>query len=472
MGRCAPETGCHHVNLQGKLFASNFVEDVYQGTKNPRVFLARNAFQPDSGEREWYQHGYNLSEAIEMADQYQHDKADDCYVTTHGYTFGRRTKDGFKFGRRTTSDVNQLTGFYVDFDYYDTKYAHLSVAELCDLVLSENPWLPEPTMIMSSGKGSWMFWKFQRVLYLTKNTEQWDYLAQWQTSQTFLVSQLKKYGADPKCCDAARVVRLPETINSKNKRKAEAWETGTTYKFGDIKGAISARYRELNPKQIMLPRKRKRTNNVSSLFNWYSLANHRMNDLKLLASLRGGRLSDHRRMTSWIYAVSAAHYCRTEDSLRAEVSSYIKGHMVDPNKYLRTVNYESTVERFNAHMELRLQGMNPKQIAKKLGWSNDLYTNSHKYIIRTLDITTAEQRKMKVIIGKDEKKQRKAKENLKAARKAGVPTREQYDNERSRVKAQNVSEALRMRLDGLSTSRISITMGVTDRTVKRWLKEA
>tara|TARA_R110002153_G_C13324382_1_gene497387 strand:- start:1089 stop:2441 length:1353 start_codon:yes stop_codon:yes gene_type:complete len=449
------------VNLQGKLFASNFVEDVYRGTKNPRVHLARNVFQPDSGEREWFQSGYNLSEAIEMAEQYQQDKADDCYVTTHGY----------KFGRRTTSDVNQLTGFYVDFDYYDTEYSHLSVAELCDLVLAENPWLPEPTMVMSSGKGSWMFWKFQRVLYLTKNTEKYYYLAQWQTTQTFLVSQLKKYGADPKCCDAARVVRLPETINSKNGRKAEAWETGTTYKFGDIKGAISTRYKELNPKQVMLPRTEKRTNNVSPLFNWYSLAHNRMNDLKMLATLRGGRLSDHRRMAAWIYAVSAANYCRTEDSLRAEVSSFIKGHMTEPEKNLRTINYESTVKRFNAHMELRLQGMSPKQIEKQLGASNDIYKTSHKYIIRILEITPAEQRKMKVIIGKDEKKIRDAKRKNTERRAAGVPTRSEYDNEASRVRAQNVLDAVRLRLDGLSVRQIGVTMGKGVGTVHRWLKE-
>jgi hypothetical protein len=453
------------VNLQGKLFASTFVEDVYKGTRNPKLFLARNAFQPESGEREWSQHGCNLADAVELASQYQHDNADDCYVTTHGY--------GFR-GNRTTSSVNQLTGFYVDFDYYDTEYAHLSVTDLLDLVLSENPWLPEPTMVMSSGKGCWMFWKFQRVVHLTENTAQWNYLAQWQTSQTFLVSQLKKYGADPKCCDAARVVRLPETINSKNGRKAEAWETGTTYKFGDIKKAISTRYRELNPKQILLPdkAKSKRPNRkVSFLFNWYSLADKRMNDLKTLASLRGGRLSDHRRMAAWCYAVAATNYCRTEDSLRSEVSSFISNYMTEPEKNLKTINYESTVKRFNNHMELRLQGMTPKQIEAELGASNDMYTNSHNYIVNVLAITPAEQRKMKVIIGKAEKKIRDAKRKDKERREAGIPTRSEYDNERSRVKAESVSEALRLRASGLSVRQIGVTMGRGIGTIHRWLKE-
>ena len=59
----------------------------------------------------------------------------------------------------------------------------------------------------------------------------------------------------------------------------------------------------------------------------------------------------------------------------------------------------------------------------------------------------------------------------KERREAGIPTRSEYDNERSRVKAENVSEALRLRASGLFVPQIAKTMGVAERTIKRWLKE-
>lgn len=459
------------MNLQKKLFASSFAADVYEKTNNARMFLTRNVLQPESGEREWFQKGVTLSLGMELAHRYQEQKADDCYMSTHGFGWDKGTG-------RSTSSVNQLTGFYVDFDYYDSEYAHLSVTELCDLVLSENPWIPHPTMVMSSGKGCWMFWKFQRVVHLTENTAKWNYLAQWQTSQTFLVSQLKKYGADPKCCDAARVVRLPETINSKTGNKAEAWETGQTYKFGDIKKAISARYRELNPKHDLLPSDSKsetktkgKHQKVSYIFSLYSLTWARMQDLKTLAHLRGGRFSEHRRMAAYVYAVAASKYCKTEHSLRTEVDSFISGYLTNPLTQLRTINYESTVKRFRNHHELKAQGKTDKQINSELDPSKNLYRNSTKYIVNVLAITPAEQRKMKTLIGVDEKRSRNTINKRQKRREAGVLPRDEYNDHRQRAKAEKASEALRLRQNGYSMGDIGIMMGVSKATVHTWLSE-
>ena len=461
------------MNHQGQLlpYAGDLMGNLHKNSRQPRVFLARNAYQPESGVREWSQHGLTLVAAIDLANEYQQAKMDDCYFTPHGYGWERRTG-------KTVSSVTQLTCFWVDFDYYNTEYSHLSAGDFAALVCRENSWMPEPTFISDSGKGCWMYWKFQRPVHLTENTAKWNFLAQWQTAQVFLVSQLVKYGADSNCCDAARVVRLPETINSKNGRKAEVWESGQSYKFGDIKKIISARFRELNPKRQLLPSdqpklktkpKKASTSKVSDIFTWNHLAWKRMLDLKKLAVLRGGRLTDNRRMAAWAYAVAAANYCRDEQSLRAEVTGFINGYLANPERKIETINYESTVNRFKNHLELRQLGMNKDEIRKKLGYSKDKYQNTTKYIIKTLGVTEAEQRKLQVIIGQSEKNRRDLIRKERERREAGCKTREEYNDQRKRSMAENVSEALILFAKHQSIREVAKVMGRSKTTVHRWI---
>ena len=137
-----------------------------------------------------------------------------------------------------------------------------------------------------------------------------------------------------------------------------------------------------------------------------------------------------------------------------------------------TFNYQSTVDRFKQHCELKSQGYTLDEIWEMLGQgSKDLYKLTTEKIISDLAITPAEQRKMKITIGDEEYKRREALRSDKNRRKAGCKTRDEYNNERSRVKAENVSEALRLRASGLFVPQIAKTMGVADRTIKRWLKE-
>ena len=460
------------MNHQGQLlpYAGDLMGNLHKNSRQPRVFLARNAYQPESGVREWSQHGLTLVAAIDLANEYQQAKMDDCYFTPHGYGWERRTG-------KTVSSVTQLTCFWVDFDYYNTEYSHLSAGDFAALVCRENPWMPEPTFISDSGKGCWMYWKFQRPVHLTENTAKWNFLAQWQTAQVFLVSQLVKYGADSKCCDSARVVRLPETINSKNGRKAEVWESGQSYKFGDIKKIISARFRELNPKRQLLPSdqpklktkpKKASTSKVSDIFTWNHLAWKRMLDLKKLAVLRGGRLTDNRRMAAWAYAVAAANYCKDEHSLRSEVDAFISGYLTESEKKLKTINYESTVKRFNSYNELRQLGMGWEAINKQLAFHKNKYQHTTKYIVDTLEITEAEQRKLKVLIGADEKGRRNAIRMRQKRRDAGSVSRDDYIKS-SKDKA---SEALKLRLTGISVRGIAEQMGCSVGSVHGYLKKS
>ena len=457
------------MKLQRELFnnAGDFVAKIYDKTSSPRVYLAHNGLDIETNERHWNQRGYDLRSAISHANEWENDQYEDCYLSLNGYVWK-------KGAGRAVSDVSELTGFYVDFDYYKTEYADMSAGDFAQMVCNENPWLPVPTIVEDSGKGCWMIWKFIKTLHLNAKV---DWLQQWQTQQVFLVDQLRPYGADPACCDAARVMRMAGTVNSKTKRTAEAWESGQSYYFGSLKKVFNAKYKELNPERNLVPEARKQKQQktggkVSSLFTWYNLAWLRMDDFKTLARLRGGRHSDHRNMVIWCYAVAAANYCKDEHSLRSEVEAFINGYVTESEKKLKRINYESTVKRFNSYNELRQLGMGWEAINKQLGFHKNKYQHTTKYIVKTLEITESEQRKLKVLIGADEKRHRNTTSRRTKRREDGVQARDNYDKERQAKVSVKASEALRLRLDGMSVRAIAEQMECSVGSVHGYLKKS
>jgi hypothetical protein len=472
MDWCIAEIGWHQMSLQGQLFnnAGDWVGDMYEKTASPRVYLARNAIQPETGKRQFWHKGHSIKSAIVEANNWQSFEEDDCYATMNGFAWDKETG-------RTVSSVTQLTCFYVDFDYYKIpEYSHLSAIDFASLVLKENSWLPQPTTVTDSGSGLWMYWQFKRPPKLNSKTN-YKWMPAWQGAQSFLVDSLKPFGADSACRDAARVVRMPETINSKTGRTTHSWRTGDRYEFNDLTNVIRDQKKVVAAKSAEQRKfkSKKKSNTVHSAMGHirtpYTLHWGRMKDYEKLADLRGGLLYEHRRTILWFYAVSAAWYCNDEESLRSEVEQFCKSYLGNPDDYV-TFNYQSTVDRFKQHCELKSQGYTLDEIWEMLDQgSKDLYKLTSKRIITDLEITSAEQRKMKVTIGPEEYKRRDALRSANNRRKRGCKTRDEYNDQRKRSTAENVSEALRLRASGLSVRQIGLTMGRGVGTVHRWLSE-
>lgn len=452
------------VNLQGSLDlgAGDFVAHAHHSPKHKyrhKIWLANN----EGGT--WKQFGYSLEDAIVYADQWSQSEIIDCYVSVNGF----RWKNGADWAGRTHQDVTEIQSFYVDLDYYKLdEYKHLDPADFAALVLEENTWLPVPTMIVASGKGCWFIWGFKQPLPVNRETEKHPWLSTWQTFQDFLTGSLSKYGADPACSEAARVLRLPGTVNSKTSRLAEAWETGTRYEFNGLKRLINEQYRRQKPTRQLTPdtgpgKRWSSKGKVSSLFTWHNLAYNRMKDLQTLAHIRGGKLTEHRRMAAFYFAVSASHYCRTEQALQDEVTRYIEHCFHNPAKYLKEVNYREVVRRFNVRMGLRAEGRNPYQerLTGLLTREDDLYTLRTETIVEVLQITPAEQKRLRVLIGADEKRRRRTRKR----REAGIKPRAEYQAEAQERREQ----AQRLHAEGLSVRCISEHMGVSKSQVHRYL---
>ena len=472
--------------MQGNLAfdgAGDFLAEVFSQSDKSRVHLARNAVQPDTGERKWVPRSGSLPKMVETANSWSFYSEDDCYWGINGYSFAPEQ------WKRVWSNVKQLNGFYADFDYYKVdKYKHLSAIEFASEVLNENQWLLPPTVVIDSGNGCWMFWLFKRPPVIT---DKHDWMSQWQQYQTFMVDQLTEFGADPSCKDATRVARLPNTINSKTGRPAAGMFVGQRYDFKEIKACLRERYKFLQDQEAerkraeyeakgktFKKRKNAKSGNVvkPNSFNRtvFSLHRARMNDYRKLARLRGEKLGEHRRLIVHLYTVSAAWFCFDEASLIAEVQSFVDDCIHEPQKHRDIAQTQAEVlRRFRNHQELKRNGFDHEETRRLLkNGSDDNYWRTNERIIKDLEITRTEMRKMSTIIDDAERKKRDADGANRRRRENGVKTRAEYNDQRQAEVAEKVSEALKLRLAGLSVRAIAQQMNVSVGSVHNWLKQA
>lgn len=109
---------------------------------------------------------------------------------------------------RTAENARHINAFYVDLDFY--KYA-LSFEETLEAIefLVRTERLLEPTFIVHSGQGMYLFWQIESVPAKYKQV-----LKLFGHIQTFLIDTLKELGADPHVKDVVHVLRVPTSINT------------------------------------------------------------------------------------------------------------------------------------------------------------------------------------------------------------------------------------------------------------------
>lgn len=447
------------LNLQSNLFGGgDFVHRLHSEAPDNRVWIASN----HGGE--WYQRPHDLAGAVEAAAFMALVECDDCYVTANGFSHR---------GARAVSDVVSINSLFIDFDRYKTEYADLPLIEFIELVMRENPELPPPSLVMDSGNGCWAFWQFTKPLMLGKRTAKHGFLPQWQACQQVLVEKLAKYGADPVSADAARVVRLAGTINSKTGKLAQAWEAGRRYDFlGELKPILASKPEK--PPQMPLVGKANRGNvaSFSGRYTFLTLADDRKASIRKLAELRGGRLTDCRSRAIWAYMVESAHFCFDEHSLIAETETFIDRYITDPGRYKRGLrsNCATVIKRYRAERELRLQGSTKKQAREELGFEGRQYTFTRNYLANLLDVTPEEGEQLKAIFDQGEKRRRDQLRKERERRSKGMGLLTDHNQGQASKAAERAFQARQMVQDGMSINEVSRALGVTRQTVTRYLK--
>lgn len=397
----------------------------------------------------WQERVYPKREAIQKACQLEAAKVPNVFAGQNPMGFGKS---------RAVSNISCLANCFVDLDTYNIpELAGLDKPEILQRIIAEYPTMPRPTLFADSGRGMYLVWTFT-------TTKPASFLPAWQCIQNNLVELLSSFGADPKCRDVSRVLRVSGTENSKTLTAVGYEQIGEPVKYEELLRFSNKldKERRKRYRQVNTGRQTARVLSFNAGFgtanrNAYTLAYTRMQDFRKLASLRGGKFTDCRKTALYAYAMAAAWYCPTPDSLRNELEAFITDCFAEPALYLNRM--PSTV------MKRHQQGLEGISIL----WNGKEYDARYRVrnatLIRLLGITASEQSQLACIIDKGEKAARFNRKRKERRRQQGMVSRDQYISQAQERRQQ----AMELFAQGKSKAAIAKALGVSKTRVIAYL---
>lgn len=354
------------------------------------------------------------------------------------------TPNSFYIPIRKTGNVRHFRALYVDLDLPNIS-KHEAVWQA--YILADEGKIPRPTMAVDSGRGIHLYWRINHAPMGAWYT--------WQALQDYLYHHLRHLGADRRATDGARVLRLPNTINSRNGQMCKLLHTeNITYSMYDLREQFLG-YKK--PKQGQAPRGK-----ITHLFNSYTLHMARAQDIETLCRLRNYEVTGQRNSLLHVYAYWKGIYIRELDQL-AEVVEELNQKFTEPHSHseIQTMirSVDRAIERF-----IEYQAGNNKQVTKEMRLRGG-YWYKNDTLIEMLAITPEEQTHLKTIISTEEKYRRKNKRRNKQRRNEQGLTMHQVKMEETRA------QAIALREQGLTQQAIADILDITQARVSQLLSK-
>ncbi len=222
------------------------------------------------------------------------------------------------WGRRYTAKLAELNAVFLDLDFHThDKWQGATAPQLQAAFETalQKAGIPLPSITLHTGRGVAVIWLIKALPP--------EALKRWQGAMQAAIKFGAAFGADPACSDAARVFRLPGTINEKSKKEVlVAAATGERYCFdrladafyvavgqptrAELKKAQTERARQAKPTAA-----RKMPKGLSSAERFSQI----MQDLETIRQYYGGYIPEGMRNT-WLhlYAVCLTHCAPHRDS--------------------------------------------------------------------------------------------------------------------------------------------------------------
>ena len=352
---------------------------------------------------------------------------------------------------RSVENIRQFRSLYMDLDSIegDKHYITYKIFEL-----AEKEEIPKPTMISDSGRGLHVYWRIKNAPYGALNT--------WQELQDMLYYKLKKYGADRKATDGARVLRLPNTINSKNNAICRVLyiDDEIEYTMYDLR----EKYLSYNHKKIIAAAKKENNKVITnSFFNSYSLHIARAEDLITLCELRKYNVIGCRNMILHCFTYWKGIYIRDLEELENQVKE-LNNNFIEPLKesevraIIRCI--PKAIEKFIAY-EQGIRTGEKKRVTKGMR-DKEGYWYKNETLIERLEITEEEQSKLKTIIGTRIKYDRNNKRRT-PRNEEGLTPREQQKKEKEKQIKDLINK-------GFNMNQVAKELGVNRSTISRSYK--
>lgn len=360
--------------------------------------------------------------------------------------------------QRRVNNIRQFRALFQDLDIQKLNYSKEEVIYSIYILSYENK-IPKPSMIVDSGRGLHIYWRIKNAPFGALHT--------WQELEDYLYYQLKHIGADRRATDGARVLRLPDTLNSKNNALCKVIEINDDIEYSMYE--LREEFLKYKPKQLQFQEaktKTKKSKVISNkFFNSYSLHMARIEDLETLCELRGYNLKGYRNMVLHCYAYWKGIYTRDIEELEKEVIE-LNNSFREPIKetelkaILRCI--PNAIDKFIGY-EQGIRSGEDKRVTKGMR-DKEGYWYKNDTLIERLDITQSEQRCLKTIIGTEEKYQRKnTKRNEARRNENGLTLREQQ-------KQDKIKAVKELHKQGYKQVEIVEKLGLTKGTVSKYIK--
>lgn len=309
--------------------------------------------------------------------------------------------------------------------------------------LVKNKKIPQPTEYIDSGRGIHVYWDIHNCHIML--------LDLWEKIEKYLFDTIKELekninniSVDSRVKDPTRLLRLPNTINSKNNSPCYTMlkNKDNIYNIFDLKKAYikpKKQYKNNKDNVRYLPTK-----------NIYTLNMTRLEDFKQIVKLRNGDVEGYRNTLIMLYSY---HYRLvneiTVDEL-IKVTKEFNKSFIEPYKTKELISVCRSVNRTVKHF----------QEDNSRGYK---FTN--KYIIDCLDLEKKEQKELKTIISTEEKYRRKNKKRNEARRN------EEGLTQRQQAKRERLNSILKLKKEGFNQSKIAEKLGITRQAVSKLLSE-
>lgn len=365
-------------------------------------------------------------------------------------------------GPRKIAHLWQLDSLFVDIDSHKVpQWADKppeSIWELCKDVL-EDQGIPRPTLTVATGRGLALVWAHSPIPRPA--------LPRWNACQRRLYEAFKPLGADRGALDAARVLRIVGTQHAKSGQLVRTLTpTGDGWDFDALADEILPLTRdELSAlrEQRVQRRAQKPAEPVKPprrLFTQATLWEARLSDLQRLLELRWWGTLPPGHRDRWLFVATVAmSWLAPPNVLSREAWALARqaGGWDDQEAAarLRTVVKRAQMAAQGQTVEWQGRAVDPR------------YAFKTRTILEWLDITPAEQREMRTLIGPDEKRRRNREAHQDARRAQGMKPRAQYLSEA----AERRLEAVQRRTQGESLRQIAQALNVSVGAVQYMLKQ-
>ena len=379
----------------------------------------------------------------------------------------------FYIPKRSAEAIRRINALYIDIDLVDKNYKISDYELSLAIKILEDEYfnlvVPEPTMIVRSGRGIHLYWKVEDLP--SKG------LSLWMLVQQKLMERLNGFNesfrllkVDGAVKDCTRVLRLSDTRNTKSETKCtlESLYEDNIYRLDTL---IKEYFTELIIIKKNKDDKAKITNKedrkIIAIHNLYSLHHARLQDIVKLQEIRNGSGEiDYRRRMCFFYRYYSSLFTHDTELALQNTLEFNK-------KFISPLPEKQVIQASNSAKKAYEEwSSNKAEDFNKPVWNKDTgtynikgYNYRNTSIIRELDITEEEQIHMLTIISKKEKNRRKCeKEKGNRRNENGLTSKQQSMEDR-------YIQIINLKKEKVKNKVIAEMLGISEDTLKYSIKK-